>query len=706
MTLGVLWTAVACRPLVEVPLVDPLRPPEVLVESERVASDPTAVSNRFVVGWRPVRRDGRTAMAPIGAVSRIEIVTVDPRPRQLVLWGDHEGEPAPELAVAVAGETLRVGLQFPLRVGLPAPAEAGRQAVELCFPGDVPVRVRRATATGALPAGKVTIGDDGAVNQGPWSVVSVPFRAPGPGTVTGMLDVPDEADADTFFEAWIDRGGEVSTLLASWHAGDDGLESPFEAPVADGEVARLRLVAGGSGPAARWHSLVLRTRPAAVPEPPAAPRTPRLVLVFVMDALRADHVGALGGRQGLTPRLDALAREGAVFSSHSATAPSTLTSTVALFTGRPSVATGALEPAHGVTLAEQFRAAGWRTACISANPNVSEELGTTRGFEEAIRYELDRSRGFAEEINDSSGYVAEAGAAWAATLNDEDRGLLYVHTLNPHNPYAPPTPWPERFTTTSSDIAGDTLTLVGIRDGKLAPSAEDRARLAAHYAAGVAYADDRFGQLVEKLRHRFGEDEVLVVATSDHGEELLDHDGVLHGYTLYEELLRIPLVVAWPGVVDARSHESPTDQLDLHATLVELADPDADLGAGRSLWGLLTGLQRRLTRRPRFAAGSRATGEMVGIIDGRWKLVLAPRNGRTGGMGYGRGRSWDPESIFDLAADPDEHTNLAGGDRVEWSSLRARLRDWMATLAEDATAQPASVNATTRDSLRALGYVE
>ena len=641
-------------------------------------------------------------MAPVGAFSRIEVATVEPRPLELVLWGDHGGGTGHEVTASVAGAQHSLALDFPLRIALPE--VVGRLAIDLRFPAGVPVRVRRAAVRDARAAGAVEVEADGSVVQHPCSMAMLPFRARGRGSVSGRLEIDPAAGDDALFQAWIDRADGSSTLLAAWHGDETARSVAFEASMDRDEIARLRLVAVGGGPPARWRSLALRTRPVPAPGPTTPPRSPRLVLVYVMDALRADHVGHLGGPADLTPRLDALAAEAAAFVDHRTTAPSTLASTVALFTGRPSVATGPLDPAHGPTLAETFRAAGWRTACISANPNVSGELGTIRGFEQVTRIELDRSHGFRAEVNDSSGRAVEAALDWAGTLADGQLGLLYVHTLNPHNPYAPPEPWSERFATTASRVAGDTVTLAGIRDGKLTPSAADRARLAELYSSGVAYTDDCLGRLVDELRGRFGEDQVLVAATADHDEELFDHDGVLHGYTLYDELLRIPLVVSWPGVVTAARHDLPTDQLDLHATLASLAGVVAEPGDGRSLWGVLTGASRRVAPRPRFAAASRAAGEMVCIVDGGWKLVLAPRNDRSGGMGYGRGRGWDAEYVFDLAVDPAERHNLAGEDRAEWTWLRSRLRGWAATLDRDAT-QP-GVDDATRDSLRALGYVE
>jgi arylsulfatase A-like enzyme len=245
----------------------------------------------------------------------------------------------------------------------------------------------------------------------------------------------------------------------------------------------------------------------------------------------------------------------------------------------------------------------------------------------------------------------------------------------------------------------------------------------------LAYNDTQIGHLLEALRERFAPEDTLVVVTADHGEELFDHGGTLHGYTLYEELLRIPLVVWSPGRVRVGATDQPTDTLDLHATLLDLArrggadpaDPETPASHGRSLLPLLTrpagspGEPVQLESPARFAATWGVPGGIFALRDGPWKLIEVHGTERGSWMGLGPGRSRDRRYLFDLAADPEETENLAGLDSVREQWLLARLHAWIATQqadlengadgADGEDAEPA-LDEAARKRLEALGYLD
>ena len=188
--------------------------------------------------------------------------------------------------------------------------------------------------------------------------------------------------------------------------------------------------------------------------------------------------------------------------------------------------------------------------------------------------------------------------------------------------------------------------------------------------------------------------------TSDHGEELFDHGGVLHGYTLYEEMIRIPLVLWWPGTVAPGDHAGPTSTLDLHATLAGLVAPDAD-SEGRPL------LPSPPDADVHLAAAASVKGGIYSIQSGRWKLVWAPRRGLDWGVGGGLGRTRSTEYLFDLETDPGELTNRAGEGGLEAAWLRSRLKAWIAAKTPHGTEdEEPGVDAETRRRLEALGYVD
>jgi arylsulfatase A-like enzyme len=202
----------------------------------------------------------------------------------------------------------------------------------------------------------------------------------------------------------------------------------------------------------------------------------------------------------------------------------------------------------------------------------------------------------------------------------------------------------------------------------------------------------------------------MVVVISDHGEELFDHDGVLHGYTLYDELLHVPLVVWWPGEIFPTVIDEPTDTLDLHATLRGLVAPplsreDED---GRPLWRAISG-SGGAAGEPRlhFAAAPGLRWAAMARSN-RWKLILVPRPRLDWGMGRGRGRTHEAEYLFHLETDPGEHSNLAGSPSIEADWLWSRLRAWRAAWRsrQPRKVERGKVDQEVKRQLEALGYVE
>jgi arylsulfatase A-like enzyme len=481
---------------------------------------------------------------------------------------------------------------------------------------------------------------------------------------------------------------------------------------------RIRLLAESPGGAARWENLKLEAPGpagvAATVEPPAAPK---LVVVYVLDALRADHLGHLGDAggdlDGVSPALDRLAAEGATFTRHMSVAPNTLPSTKSLFTGQAYVHRGGWKVAADgpETLAEVLAGAGYRTGAFSGNGHIGAAFGTIRGFDHDGReWIYENSPGLAHRYNDNAERVQRAALRWLDGLAPDEPAFAYLHSVNPHNPYTPPAPLARRFADVEgSRIDGSSATLRSIQQQRIQPTAADRERIRRLYAACVAYNDAQIAALLEELGRRYDPGEVLLIVTSDHGEELFDHGGVLHGYTLYDEQVHIPLVFWWPGRIEAARIDAATDNLDLHETLRALVGaPPSGRGPGRSLWPLLRS-DAGWDRDVHFAAASSLEGGIFMARSRRAKLIWAPRTGAGWGQGEGRGRTRAPEYFFDLEADPGETVNLAGSRSLEAAWLRSRLFAWIerARLIEEGLAEEAAeLDDDTRANLKALGYLD
>jgi arylsulfatase A-like enzyme len=691
--------------------------PDALVEGNAIALPPALGGNRFLSGWRPAARDGRPALRPAGGRGRIEWVQLVARPRTLALDLDlgSAGPAGRSVGIRAAGRDLgTVPLASPLRIPLPDDLPLGRVVLDLLLedaPGLAPPVISAARLRPAAPAGDLRW-DGGEIVQSATSLLDYVRPVPGGAVLAGVIELPARGGGSQSFRLEVTGPGGEEIGAAAFTPGRWSRRPgrrPIELPLGEEPgLRRFRFVATGEpGPPARWRDLriVAGGGPPAPPPARTAAEPPRRVILYVMDALRADQVGHLGGPAGISPALDRLAAGGATFLDHRSVAPNTLPSTKALFVGRAFVRRGGgkLRAAGPPTLAELFRRAGYRTGLFSGNVYVGPAYGTDRGFDH-VATGLGVADG-TSSFNDTAERVHRAALAWLEGLGPEERAFAYLHTIHPHNPYAPPPDFADRFTAgIRSEIDGETGTLLDVKHRRRGTTGADRERLRSLYAASFAYNDRELERFVERLDRLAPPGEALLAVTSDHGEELFDHGGVLHGYTLYEEMVRIPLVLRAPGRIAPARIERPSDTLDLHATLLELCRLDASAGSdGRPLLEPPAAGDRETVR---FAAASSLRGGIFSARSASWKVVWAPRGGRGWGMGEGLGRSRDPEYLFDLAADPGETVNLAGAGDLEAAWLRSRLLAWIERGAEPAgDGEQAAQDEATLRQLRALGYL-
>ncbi|MEO1368055.1 MAG: sulfatase, partial [Acidobacteriota bacterium] len=545
--------------------------------------------------------------------------------------------------------TAAVGVDGVASLELPGDLPAGRVVLDLELPEGSALRVRDSGLRRTAVPGEVEIDEVGVTQSGESAIDIVrPLRAGD--RLRGRLELPAELGGDQVFELTVD--GPCGELVRQvWGAralarlrGAIDIDFRIDgAPTAGAAPHRIRLTARGAGPPARWSDLrVERVELDAPPPRVEVPPPPPVVVLYVFDVLRASSVGHLGGDPRVTPVLDRLAAEGVSFLDHQSVAPNTTASTKSLFTGRyyPLLGEKKLPEDGPPTLAELFRDAGYRTGAFSGNGNLSEPLGNTRGFEVLARAPAGERGPTRRQYNDDAERAHGAAFEWLDGLAADDKVFLYLHTVHPHSPYDPPEPFRSRFVTErGSDIEGDRLTLRRLTEaGPDGAGPADRRRLRQLYDGGLAYNDHHLDGFLSELRRRVGARDVLAIFTSDHGEEFYEHGGILHGFTLYREMLHVPMVFHWPGTLGARRVDGLTDSVDLHETLREmlgLARADG-LGEARSLWPhLVSGAD---TPRLRFAtkSGRGVTYHMA--EDGRFKLIWAPGDGRLPGMGRGGAR--------------------------------------------------------------------
>jgi arylsulfatase A-like enzyme len=438
---------------------------------------------------------------------------------------------------------------------------------------------------------------------------------------------------------------------------------------------------------------------------PSHPKGPNILLI-VADALRPDPLGVYGRRGDLTPALDELGRHGAVFAHAYAASSWTSPSVASLFTSRyPSqhgvnAFTAPLGDAE-VTLAERLAAAGYLTAGFSANL-IRAEAGYAQGFRH-WRVAVGDPKTRATELNrEVLRWLADARAH-----GSDPPIMLYLHYMEPHAPYLPPGPDREHAGSGADQQAAAMQKLLDFRYGELSRAEVDLLR--SLYDREVASLDVALNALFAGLRrHRFL-DHCIVIFTADHGEEFGEHGGMMHAVTLYEESIRVPLIIRRSDQSEHRVVTEPVSLIDVAPTLLELAAlPAEPRFEGRSLVPVLNGQAARprdilvelesdvvgaLRQHRGLTPGAEDTRRHAqAIIRGAAKLLLSP-GGAT--------------EAYDLAGDPGETRPNAAPIAARTAELQAVLLDTRRRLAQRAnpnvTSQP--LDKSDRERLRALGYV-
>lgn len=436
--------------------------------------------------------------------------------------------------------------------------------------------------------------------------------------------------------------------------------------------------------------------PSEEPQVSSSPTSPRrpLVMIYLVDTLRADRVGVYGAERPLTPEIDAFASESTLFEQVVAQSPWTRPSSASVLTGLTPWGHGVQTlqdslPDVAVSLPEILQEAGYRTAAFSTNGHVTPRTGFDQGFDDFYFFTW----------NPPSSQVNEGIVEWLDEVQAEgdDRPLfLYVHTLDPHAPYDPPDDLRERFAPGLDDPKIGTLEYMQRAYGE---TGEERRRLVAAlpplYDAEVAANDRSFGALLDVLRDRGLYEEALVIFVSDHGEEFDEHGFLGHGNNLHGESLNVPLLIRWPGRWEGVRVPHRAQHVDLLPTILTylgLGPPeDVDL-PGLDLARLAAAAETSVPERSLVSHLDYEERRAASVVRGDWKLI-EPRSTRSGRWPRLYRVSEDPMERLDL----HEDRPLRSGWLASW--LRAVDRT-----SESLEADETELDEETRKSLEALGY--
>ncbi len=330
-----------------------------------------------------------------------------------------------------------------------------------------------------------------------------------------------------------------------------------------------------------------------------APR--RNVIMLTIDALRADHLGSYGYDRATSPRLDALAANGARFVWASSPSPTTRRAVPALMTGRyPSTISfkpkgwpPLMKPNSHTTLGEAFKAAGYDTKAIMCCRTLFDKAsGNVAGIDHVDESGAKVGNG----VPHSSPKMAEVASAWLKGRDDPRPFFLWMHFLDAHNPYNQPQGDVPKFGKTDID----------------------------RYDAEIALVDAQIAKILDALAAAGHADDTIVLVTGDHGDEFMEHGNRYHGHSLYSELLRVPLIVAVPGAAP-QVIATPVSLVDVGATLLDLNGIDRPAGQnGQSLAAAILGEGPAPDRTvlAELIADRNITRNLKAALYGEWKLIF------------------------------------------------------------------------------------
>jgi arylsulfatase A-like enzyme len=411
------------------------------------------------------------------------------------------------------------------------------------------------------------------------------------------------------------------------------------------------------------------------------------IILIIIDTLRADHLGCYGyDLRDTSPSIDSLASAGRLWEQCRSQAPWTLPATT-------SILSGLTERSHGTTmqgghpsrvhpelpyLPQVMQDAGYNTMGVFNVFLLGTDFGFERGFDTFSCHSdgNGRARSSVEEL-----------LSWLhedASSNPETPFFAVLHLYDPHMPYAPPPPFDTRFLP-----EGDTCTVYSwFGFCAQGVSADTLDHLVALYDGEIAWVDSQLSRLFSFVRKTGIAERTVIILTADHGEEFLEHNGIGHGHTFYEELIHVPLVVSGPGFESGGRDHSPVCQIDIAPTIYSLAGVEIpEIVEGTSL------LEGSICpARPQPSSGvnlTRSEGSVVplaAVTSGAIKSILVDS-----GDGL--------ETIaYDLAADPQELDEMA----ADSASITLLIELW----SRPRLFSPALVDLSeVRPQLRDLGYI-
>jgi len=430
------------------------------------------------------------------------------------------------------------------------------------------------------------------------------------------------------------------------------------------------------------------------------------IVLITIDTLRADHLSCYGYERKTSPNIDDIAEKGITFKNAIAPSSWTAPSMVSLFTSTYPINHGVI---HGlnyrresknynkevfssdlITLPAILKTQGYTTFGVSSNHNLTAQFGFARGFD----YFTYRGQATADRVNRSV-------YSWVDAINKSDKYFLWVHYMDPHHPYRARSPWIEHYSSQSLTKKLDLSEMSARELLRLIPTFKDDpqalSNLVALYDSEINYVDSHIGDLIQKFNL---DKNTLLIITSDHGEEFLEHNFIGHSINLYQETIHIPLVIKLPHSFKKRIVNKYVNLVDIMPTILHILDinsPEQTLGKKKKKKkGPLLWLKKMLIRRekPEYSfAELDKESVLKTIITPEWKYIYDFRRKN--------------EQLYNIKSDLLELHNLVDKETEQRNQLKEQLFNW-ASSAKQYYAKSLSIQLSPeeRKKLEAMGYLQ
>jgi arylsulfatase A-like enzyme len=434
--------------------------------------------------------------------------------------------------------------------------------------------------------------------------------------------------------------------------------------------------------------LALLTSCSPTPKEGSAP--PNIILITI-DALRADHLSCYGYPFPTSPHMDSLAKKSIVFDHAFCTLPKTSASLASLMTGlHPFVHKTAPNAdtlkAEFITLAEALKMRGYFNTAVVDNSNLSKKFGFGQGFDEYIGVWNKR-----EKKEDSTPYITQTILDFLDS-NKKTPFFLWAHYIETHTPYLPPEEFVEARPPGRKLKDIEKKVLVNIEDWIPAPE-PDEGTLVSLYDATIKYIDSEIQKINDAFLRRGYQKDTIFILSSDHGEELGEHNLFLdHGPLTFSSSVRVPLIMFVPGE-ESRRIKQPTSLMDIYPTLLEKAGlvPPYEI----------QGVNMLSRSKDRFLLIPGLVDDFS-VVHERYHLVrMDARMAEILGL--------EKDYLFDFIKDPGEKNNIASRQKDRQALMEEKYRAFFdrhgyLRSPEEAAEKP-SLSKEEVERLKALGYI-